>query len=160
MADWPPAPAAPRRQPPSLGLEYALETHSRPKSGKRRAKIQRGVTFRASKIPSPAVRTGTGLDDNSHWIMSLSFNVWPSESGRNAGLAMNVAPAGSDSPSRHYPACAATDFLRGPFLHSSHSCIQPHLFIFTNIVYIKYHGLVATQIRLHGYSWATRCPLL
>jgi len=22
--------------------------------------------------------------------MSLSFNVWPSESGRNAGLAMNV----------------------------------------------------------------------
>ena len=27
--------------------------------------IQRGVTFRASKIPSPAVRTGTGLGENS-----------------------------------------------------------------------------------------------
>jgi len=28
-----------------------------------------------------------------HWIVSLSFNVRPSESGRNAGLAMNEEPA-------------------------------------------------------------------
>ena len=52
---------------------------------------ERGVRVRVSKIPSPAARTGTGPGDTCLWIwnLSLSFNVRPSESGRNAGLAMN-----------------------------------------------------------------------
>jgi hypothetical protein len=44
-------------------------------------------------VPSFRVRqSGSGPDYvKNPWIMSLSFNVRPSESGRNAGLAMNGA---------------------------------------------------------------------
>ena len=41
--------------------EYALERHAADQSPEWRAKIQRGVTIRGTKFPSPAVLIGTGL---------------------------------------------------------------------------------------------------
>ena len=45
--------------------EYALERHAADQSPEWRAKIQRGVTIRGAKFPSPAVRIGTGLRKKS-----------------------------------------------------------------------------------------------